>query len=195
MKRNFITVLVFLLHSFQQFGMLRHAATALQRTNFAGKNSVFTDEFLSVTSYFKDSISDVRLFSQVPLDRGLENKIFQLAVEDEIPVKTLLSTLCVRQQTEMIIDMELDQIAVGIVPDEYRFINWQERYAKNGALSGFKITNNKGIPSAMIAALISYHSGKNVILLGKPRETLCIHDHKDFTVWQQKFDHILSRFQ
>lgn len=187
-KKFIIFFSLFLFHYAQQFTMFRHVATALQRNSLLEINSAFTNEFLRLSSRSNHSILQVSLLSQIPLDTDLEDRILKLAVEDCADIRILVSKKVAEIQKDTLAEMQKEEIEVEVLPESYAYINWQERYAKNHALNGFKITNNKNIPSSMIAALILYSSGQNIMLLGKPRETFSLYDHKDYAVWQKKFD-------
>lgn len=187
-KKFMIVFLVLILNSLQQFGMFRQAATILS------EKLAFTPEFCSLTSRMPGrSVFEIRLFSQIPLDRNLENRIFRLITEEEADVSVMLSKDAAVVQFETVEEMQKEGIKVGIVPDEYCFINWQARYAKDKTLAGFKLSSNKNIRSLMTAALISYEPDETVMLLGKPNETLCMHNRHEFGTWQRRFDCLLAK--
>ncbi|MBI2345275.1 hypothetical protein HYV10_04380 [Candidatus Dependentiae bacterium] len=184
MKKNVVSTLFILACSLQQFAMLRCG-----KNIFMGKNFAFTQEFLSIAAHYKDP-SRVQVFSQLPLDKGLQDKIFQLAVEEEVDVKILLSNAAALQQREILSDMKKDGVTITIFPDWYRFMFWSGRYKDDKEFCSFKFTNSKESPSAMSAALISYYQGQRILLLAKERETLSVHNGQNFFKWQQNFDSI-----
>jgi len=189
MHKKFIVIFsLFLFHYVEQFAMFRHVVTALQKNSLFEVNSAFTNEFLRLSSRRNPAIFQVRLLSQVPIDKDLENRLFKLAAEEEVEIRMLVNKKVAEKQKDILEEMENESIEIEILQERYSFINWQKLYAKNHALMGFKITNNENIPSAMTAALISYHSGQNIALLGKPREAFSIYNDEHYRSWEKKFD-------
>lgn len=193
MVRKIIIIFsLFLSFSHSQFTMLRHLSKKLQKSNSLQINSVFTSEFIRLSSCSRDSISQVSLLSQIVLDKDLENKIFKLAVEQDADIKMLVSKSLLKDQYDMLEDMQQDGIEVKVLPNKDGSLSWQEFFLKNNLPFNFNIHDDL-ISSSIMAAFISYHSGKNIILIGKERATLSMYDHKDFSDWQKRFDSLFIK--
>lgn len=193
-KKMMLLCSLFLCTAHQLFTSFHHAAKLLQRCSGVEKNSAFTHEFLSSFAFYTNhSIAAVRLFSQVCLDKDLEDEIFKLAAEEEVGIRILLSRSAAQAQLDGMLDMQDDGIDVAVLPDEYRFINWELIWEDAHNVSGFKITNNKDIKSSMTAALISYEFGNSQILLCNDNGFSSLSNKDYFTDWQRKFDCILHK--
>lgn len=192
MYKKVITIsLLFLSCSTLQFTMLRNLSKKLQKSSGLHINSVFTNEFIRLSSSSQYRVSELFLLSQMPLDKDLENKVFKLAVEEEADVKMVASSSLLKEQLAMLEDMQQDGIDVGISSDWCLIL---KRFClRNKILLDSDIHNDTQAPSSIMAALISYHSGRNIILIGQQRATVSMYDHKKFSNLQKQL--IVSLFK
>jgi hypothetical protein len=194
-KKMMLLCFLFLCTTYKQFASLHHAGKLLQRFRSAEKNSAyFIDQIISSLAYHNNRpISEVRLFSQISLDKNLVNELFKLAVEEEVAMHILLNRSAAQLQLDTLSDMQEDGIDVAILPDAYRFINWEISWEGFFKPVGFKIIDDKNVKSSMIAALISYEFGSNQILICNDNGFSSLSNQQDFTDWQKKFDYVFRK--
>jgi hypothetical protein len=107
-----------------------------------------------------------------------------------------MSRSVANQQAELLQEMRQDGIQVGCLPDAYYDVTWEAVCNRHKDLVRVDFTRDDKNVSAMQVALISYDKEDRMVVLAKPKKSLCYaeiagEDQKLFDKLQEEFDKVL----
>ncbi len=138
--------------------------------------NAFSQRFIRLVSHNPSLIKKVYLFSQVPLERQLEDQLLKLKFEEGVDVTIAVTQLIDTQEKKALQELKKDNVSVICLPESYDYLDWQKIYNEDEMVTDIKFVENYEYDSSIQAAFVSYWTNDRLALLGRDKETVSVHE-------------------
>jgi hypothetical protein len=138
--------------------------------------SAFSQRFIDIVGHKPSLIKKVYLFSQVPLEKQLENQLLKLKCERGLDINIAVTQLIATQEKKSLQELKKDNVSVFCLPESYDYLDWQKIYNDDEIFIDVKFVENYEYDSLIQAALVFYSTNDRVVLFGKDQETVSLHE-------------------